>query len=95
MANSAVITITFDQLCAEKLKSQLYGLLCEFEKNRDWEAFLDSILIELMGYSEEDKTPSYYVLFHKVSSLRYLSYKYFRSTIFDCMALISKGEKNE
>lgn len=95
MANSAVITITFDRLCAEKLKSQLYGLLCEFEKNRDWEAFLDSILIELMGYSEEDKTPSYYVLFHKVSSLRYLSYKYFRSTIFDCMALISKGEKNE
>lgn len=90
-----VINITFDDLCAAKLKSQLYGLLCEYEKDRDWESFLDSILIELMGYPEEDKTPSYYILFHKVSSLRYLSYKYFRSTIFDCMALISKGEKHE
>jgi hypothetical protein len=73
-----------------KLKSQLFGLLCEFEKGREWEAFLDSILIELMGYPEEQKTINYYRLFHKVSSLRYLSYKYFRTTVFDCMALVSK-----
>ena len=33
-----------------KLKNKLFGLLCEFEKNREWERFLDSILIELMGY---------------------------------------------
>ena len=32
-----------------KLKSKLFGLLCEREKGRDWEKFLDSILIELMG----------------------------------------------
>jgi hypothetical protein len=51
---------------------------------------LDTIIIELMGYPEEEKTPNYYKLFHKVSSLRYLSYKYFRSTIFDCMNLVSK-----
>ena len=36
-----------------KLKSKLFGLLCEREKGREWEKFLDSILIELMGYSEE------------------------------------------
>lgn len=78
-----------------KLKSQLFGLLCEYEKNRDWEAFLDSIIIELMGYEEHQKTINYYKLFHKVSSLRYLSYKYFRTTIFDCMNLISRLEKDE
>ena len=49
-----------------KLKNKLFGLLCEYEKGREWEKFLDSILIEL------------------------LSYKYFRTTIFDCMGLISK-----
>ena len=79
-------------MLASRLKSQLYGLLCEYEKDRDWTAFLDSIIIELMGTPEEEKTPSYYVLFHKVSSLRYLSYKYFRTTIFDCMNLLSREQ---
>lgn len=73
-----------------KLKSKLFGLLCEFEKNREWEKFLDSILIELLGYDESEKTINYYILYYKLSSLRYLKYEYFRSTIFDCMNLISK-----
>lgn len=73
-----------------KLKNKLFGLLCEFEKNREWEKFLDSILIELMGYAEEDRTIYYYTLFHKLSTLRYLKYDYFRSTVFDCMNLITK-----
>lgn len=85
------INITVGDMQNAKLKSQLYGLLCEYEKGRDWEAFLDSIVIELMGYPEEEKTVGYYTLFHKITSLRYLSYKYFRTTIFDCMNLISKG----
>ena len=84
------VSITVNDLLNARLKGQLYGLLCEYEKDRDWEAFLDSIIIELMGLPEEEKTANYYVLFHKVSSLRYLSYKYFRTTIFDCMTLISK-----
>lgn len=73
-----------------KLKSKLFGLLCEREKGREWERFLDSILIELMGYSEEEKTIDYYILFHKLSTLKYLRYDYFRGTIFDCMDLISR-----
>ena len=73
-----------------KLKSKLFGLLCEREKGRDWEKFLDSILIELMGYSEESKTINYYILFYKLSTLKSLKYEYFRGTIFDCMELISK-----
>ena len=73
-----------------KLKSKLFGLLCEREKGRDWEKFLDSILIELMGYSEESRTINYYILFSKLSTLKYLKYEYFRGTIFDCMDLISK-----
>ena len=78
-----------------KLKNRLYGLLCEYEKQREWEKFLDSILIELSGYSEEEKTINYYILYYKLSSLRFLKYEYFRTTIFDCMNLISKGELND
>ena len=68
----------------------MFGLLCEYEKNRNWERFLDSILIELLEIDEERKTTNYYKLYSKLSSLRYLSYKYFRTTIFDCMNLVSK-----
>ena len=74
----------------EKIRSELFGLLCEYEKNRNWERFLDSILIELLDVEDEKKTPTYYKLYSKLSSLRYLSYKYFRATIFDCMNLITK-----
>ena len=73
-----------------KLKNKLFGLLCEYEKGREWEKFLDSILIELMGFEEQRKAINYYILFYKLSSLRFLRYEYFRSTIFDCMGLISK-----
>ena len=78
-----------------KLKNKLFGLLCEYEKNRDWEKFLDSILIELQGYGEDSRTINYYILYYKLSSLRYLSYKYFRTTIFDCMDLLGKGGLDE
>ena len=75
-----------------KLKNKLFGLICEFEKNREWEKFLDSILIELQGFDEEEKTINYYILYHKVASLRYLRYEYFRTTVFDCMSLLSNME---
>ena len=84
------INITVNDLLASRLKGQLYGLLCEYEKDRNWERFLDSILIELLDIDEERKTPDYYKLYSKLSSLRYLSYKYFRTTIFDCMNLVTR-----
>lgn len=75
-----------------KMKSKLFGLLNEYEKNREWESFLNSILIELMGFEEESKTIDYYILVTKLSALRFLSYKYFRQTIFDCMSIIERME---
>lgn len=73
-----------------KLKNKYFGLLKEKEKDGEWEKFLDTILIELLGYREEDKTINYYMLFYKTSSLKYLRYEYFRKTIFECMNLIGK-----
>lgn len=76
-----------------KLKNRLFGLLCEYEKGGSWEKFLDSIIIELMGYAEEDRTIYYYTLMYKLNSLRYLSYPYFRATIFDSMKLLDLNLK--
>ena len=78
-----------EEAYANRLKNKLFGLLCEFEKNGEWEAFLDSIVIELQGIPEEERTINYLVLMHKINTLRYLKYEYFRKTIFDCMNLIS------
>ena len=71
-----------------KIKNRLYGLLCEREKNGEWEKFLDTIVIELIGLPENEKTINYYALLGKIQSLRYLSYEYFRRTVFECMNLI-------
>ena len=74
-----------------RFKNRLFGVLCEFEKNGEWEKYLDSILIELEGYEEEKRTINWYVLHSKLCALRRLKYEYFRSTIFECMNLIERG----
>ena len=88
-----MIKSEFNEGYSNKLKNKLFGLLCEYEKSREWEKFLDSILIELLGIKEENKTINYYILYTKISSLRYLRYEYFRNTIFDCMNLLGKSNE--
>lgn len=73
-----------------KLKNRLYGLLCEFEKGGEWEAFLDAILIELEGIPDNQRSINYLSLYYNISSLRHLRYEYFRSTIFSCMSMLGK-----
>lgn len=73
-----------------KMRNRLFGLLREREKGGEWKKFLDTILIELMGYSEKNKTIDYYTLFYKLSACRYLSFEYFRKTIFECMNLFDR-----
>jgi len=77
--------VTFDGY-KNKLKGRLYGVLCEKEKNGEWEKFLDSIIIELEGL--EPNCINYWALLGKLNSLRHLSYEYFRKTIFECMNLV-------
>nr|DAD59074.1 MAG TPA: hypothetical protein [Caudoviricetes sp.] len=74
----------------DKMKKKLYGLLREREKNGEWKKFLDSILIELMGYEDCNKTIDYYTLYYKLSACRYLSFEYYRKTLFECMNLFDR-----
>lgn len=85
-----MIDKTMEEGINNRLKGRLFGLLCEFEKDGEWEKFLDSIITELLGYDEEDKTLNYYVLLAKLQSLKYLKYEYFRRTIFDCISLVGR-----
>jgi hypothetical protein len=84
MVNSSEI---YQEAYRDKMKKKLYGLLREREKDGEWEKYLDTILIELGGYSENNKTIEYYTLYHKLAACRYLSFKYYRKTIFECMNL--------
>ena len=76
-----------------KLKNKLFALLCEREKNGEWESFLNNLYIEIFGNKNFLKTINYLELQAKMGALRYLDYPYFRSTIFDCMSLL--GEEDE
>lgn len=82
---SIVADATFDGY-KNKLKGRLYGLLCEREKDGEWEKFLDSIIIELMGLGAN--SINWWPLIGKVNMLRYMSYEYFRKTIFECINLV-------
>ena len=73
-----------------KVKSRLYGLLCEREKDGEWEKFLDTIIIELLGQKEKLDSINYWALLGKLQSLRFLSYNYFRKTVFECMNIMSR-----
>lgn len=73
----------------EKLKGRMYGLLCEREKNGEWQKFLDTISIQLIGVNQELKTINYYALMAKINALHYLSYEYFRKTVFECINIIN------
>ena len=81
---------TFDGY-KNKLKGRLYGLLCEKEKNGEQEKFLDSIIIELNGLGAN--SINWWPLMGKLTLLRYMSYDYFRKTIFECMNLVSGLDK--
>lgn len=70
----------------DKLKNRIYGVLCEREKGGDWEKYLESIIIELIGMEAE--SINYWTLRAKLTSLRYLSYEYFRKTVFESINLV-------
>ena len=76
---------TFDGY-KNKLKGRLYGLLCEREKDGEWEKFLDSLIIELYGIGAN--SINWWPLMGKVNMLKYMSYEYFRKTVFECMNLV-------
>ena len=76
---------TFDGY-KRKMKGRLYGVLCEKEKNGEWEKFLESIIIQLEGLGAN--SINYWALIGKLNSLKHLNYDYFRKTIFECMNLV-------
>ena len=75
-----------------KLKNKLFALLCEREKNGEWESFLNNLYIEIFGNKNYLRTINYLELQAKMGALRYLDYPYFRTTIFDCMSLLGDDD---
>lgn len=69
-----------------KLKGRLYGLLCEREKDGEWEKFLDALTIELKGLGAN--SINWWPLMGRINMLKYLSYEFFRKTIFECINLV-------
>lgn len=90
LGKSDITDVTFDGY-KHKLKGRLYGLLCEREKDGEWEKFLDSLIIELEGLGAQ--SINWWPLTGKLKMLKYLSYEYYRKTIFECINLVSGLDK--
>ena len=80
---------TFDGY-KNNLKGRLYGVLCEREKDGEWEKFLNTIIIELYGLN--GNSINWWKLIGKVNMLKLLSYERFRGVIFECMNLVGNLE---
>ena len=82
----SIADATFDGY-KNKLKGRLYGLLREREKDGEWEKFAESLKIEIDGLGAN--SINWWPLRSKIGMLKFLSYEYFRKTIFECMNLVS------
>lgn len=77
-----------------KLKNRIFKILCEREDgNPDWSIHLDSILIEMSAFPEEERSINYYMIWYKLTAAKYLEYAYFRIAILDSLGLFSKWGK--
>ena len=74
----------------DNYKNKIYGLLCEREKEGSWEQFLENILLDLANIKEENRSYEYYELVSKLSFCKYLSYKYYRKILFECIRLVDR-----
>lgn len=71
------------------LKGMYFGILKDYEKGKDFENLLDSILIELQGLAETHDGIYLNQLYNNTASLRYLRYKFFRNVVlYKCMPLV-------
>lgn len=78
-------------LYCEYLKGKYFGILGDYEKKKDYEPLIESLLIELLGLTEDFDSDDLYKLYTKTASLKFLKYKYLRKAILkDCMPLVEK-----
>lgn len=71
------------------LKGMYFGILKDYEKGKDFNTLLDSLLIELQGIAEIHDGIYLNQLFYNTAALRYLKYKFFRDTVLHkCMPLV-------
>ena len=56
------------------LKGKYFGILNDYEKNKDFDKLLESLLIDLIGAKEQYDSIHLNNLFAKTASLKYLKY---------------------
>lgn len=83
----------FDSCCREGysnyLKGKYFGILKDCEKKKDYEALIDSLLIELYSALKDYDSININKLYSRTAALRFLKYKYLRETILkECMPLV-------
>lgn len=78
---------------ATRIRKMLYKALCEREEGKEYTRTLREISFLVMQVDEQCKEQyGFLVFFYRLKLLPLLSYKDFRTLIFDLMGMIERGE---
>ena len=75
-----------------RLTNQLWKLIPMRENNEDWQAHLDTLIIELAGLNElsSNADEKFLILLSKLKGLKIedTAFQLYRKTVFECISLL-------
>jgi hypothetical protein len=76
----------------DSFKNRLYKILCDKEENKNWSLEQDNLLMDLSSFllNDDETSDKFFILYSKISLLTFLSYKYFRKNIFECINILER-----
>lgn len=84
------MTKSFVEGYKNKLINNIFKLLGLREDKKDWMSHLDTVVIELYGLQKQHPSINLWEIIAKLSAAKFLAYRYYRKTIFECISLVEK-----
>lgn len=84
------ITKSFVNGYKNKLINNIFKLLGLREDRKDWMSHLDTIIMELYGLQSQHPSINLWELIAKLSVAKFLAFKYYRKTVFECISIVEK-----
>lgn len=81
---------SFENGYKNRLTDRVFKLIPLREDRAEWLPYLDSLLIELAGLQERYPSINMHEIISKLAIAKFLSWKYYKKSVFECCTLIGK-----
>jgi len=81
---------SFQEGYKNKLINNVFKMLGLREDHKDWMSHLDTVIIELYGLQKRHPSINLWQLIGKLAAAKFLSFTYYRKTVFECISIIEK-----